>query len=308
MGKILKIILIIFGVLLVAGIIGGVLIYKSLFGDEIDAAILSVESGEVSADTGRGWQPAQDGMRLSLSDKIKTGEGTAAVTFYESIIVELDSNTEVSIGALKENNVQIKQESGSTWNKFTAISGIDNYAVETPTTVATVRGTEFGVDVGEEEDIIVGEGQVNVESEGNSIMLGQLQKARKAKGAALNLEQLSPEEKLKIAQKARKNIGRLIKLREKMIQRKMPLIRKVMERYGVSESELKNILDKIDSGEIDDAALIERFPIKAPVIYRFMRLNDAIKNQKRLVDSLEGKKAQSPLVKPEETPELAEEE
>ena len=110
----------------------------------IDTGIVQVKS------EGGVWTVAENGMDLYESDSIKTGEDTSAsIILFKSSIIRLDNNTEVTIGKLiqdsKETSVEIEQNSGRTWNTVSKISGIDNYEVQTPTTVASVRGTSFGV-------------------------------------------------------------------------------------------------------------------------------------------------------------------
>lgn len=288
MGKTGKIILIVILALVAVVVIGGIIIYNQLMSDDIDTAFLTVESGTVQVDSGSGYRTVQGEVMLSLNDKIKTIDGTAVVTLYESILIELEPNTEISLKSLKKDDVGIKQESGSTWNKFTSITGIQSYEVETPTTVATVRGTEFGVDTsGEGDSIFVGEGNVGVESEGEFIDLAQFQKTVKKQGIKLAMQRLTAKDKQRILVKVKKNVQRLESLRERVIEKQGPIIKKAMAKYGVSEAELRGYLAKIDSGEIDDGELIEKSPVKLPVMYRFKKMNDELKNQKRLIQIIE---------------------
>ena len=89
-------------------------------------------------------------MLLCQSDSIKTGENTSAsIILFESSIIRLDNNTEITIKEILQQegktSVKIKQDSGRTWNTVLRMSGIDDYEVHTPTTVASVRGTSFDV-------------------------------------------------------------------------------------------------------------------------------------------------------------------
>ncbi len=61
-----------------------------------------------------------------------------------------------------ETSVTIQQDAGRTWNTVLKVSGIDDYEVQTPTTVASVRGTTFDVHifVGNQTDIGVNRGIV----------------------------------------------------------------------------------------------------------------------------------------------------
>ncbi|MBU0461785.1 MAG: FecR domain-containing protein [Nanoarchaeota archaeon] len=139
--------------------------FFALRGRAEDIAFLSIENGDVQVNSGSGWEQASDGMALSLNDMIKTGDdGEASVIIYDSAIISLSPNTEVMIADLADDTATVKQNSGSTWNKFIGLSGLKGLEIETPTAVATVRGTEFGIDLTGEEDVseslIVAEGEV----------------------------------------------------------------------------------------------------------------------------------------------------
>jgi hypothetical protein len=114
-------------------------------------AQLVIDYGEVQVKSNDGsWSTAENGMDLFESDSVKTGDDTSAsIILFKTCIVRLDNNTEVSINKLvqdaEEKSVEIEQNSGRTWNTVSKISGIDNYEVQTPTTVASVRGTSFGI-------------------------------------------------------------------------------------------------------------------------------------------------------------------
>ena len=283
MGFIKKLII---GLILVVMLFSGYFIYN-LFQDKVEAAFLTIESGSAQVDRGDGWENAINNMGLKLNDKVKTIDGVSVITFYESIIVELEADTEVVVSSLAKNKISIKQEKGSTWNKFTSIFGIENYEVETPTTVATVRGTEFGVYYKETEDVVLtSEGKVDVRSLGNNILTEGFGKALRNENG-LNSAEVTAGDKKIMLDKAKKTLERLKKLREITIEDNKDLIEKAIKLYGVSEGELKDYLEKIDSGEMDDAQLIEKSPVKLPVMNKFKKFNDEIKKQQELIKSLE---------------------
>jgi hypothetical protein len=120
---------------------------------DVAKAQLIIDSGTVQIKhPGESWTSAQNGMLLYQSDSIKTGDNTSAsIILFESSIIRLDNNTEITIQEILqqegETSVKIKQESGRTWNTVLKMSGIDDYEVHTPTTVASVRGTSFDIKV-----------------------------------------------------------------------------------------------------------------------------------------------------------------
>jgi hypothetical protein len=122
-------------------------------GSDVAQAQLVIESGEVYVKHKDGsWIEGDNGMLLYQSDSVMTKNNSfATIVLFESSVIRLDSNTEIMIKEIieieGESNVLIQQDSGRTWNTVLKISGIDNYEVQTPTTVATVRGTSFDVHV-----------------------------------------------------------------------------------------------------------------------------------------------------------------
>ena len=148
--------------------IAWLMLSPSVEADEANAQLV-IDSGTVQVKhEGESWTSAENGMLLYQSDTVKTGDNsTASIILFKTSIVRLDSNTEVMIKELiqqEETNVILSQDSGRTWNAVSKMSGIDNYEVQTPTTVATVRGTAFDVYILANGNITIsiGNGTVNV--------------------------------------------------------------------------------------------------------------------------------------------------
>jgi len=171
LGKNLKYAII--GIVAVVVILAGYF-YFQITGSTTVVAFLNVGEGSVQVNQGKGWVAATDEMKLGLNDRVKTLEdGYASVVLFESTIISLEPATEVLIQNLEKAEQRIRQEAGSTWNKFTGLAGVEGLSVETPTTVATVRGTSFGVTM---HSVMVGEGEVEVEMEGEKMMVGAEEK------------------------------------------------------------------------------------------------------------------------------------
>ncbi|QQG39170.1 MAG: FecR domain-containing protein [Candidatus Woesearchaeota archaeon] len=285
MNKTVKWVLIVLVLIIAAG---GVFAYTAIAGDDIDEAILNVEEGSVEVDQGSGYKTATDRMDLSLNDKIKTGEGTASVTFFEGVIVELDKNTEITIRQLSEKNIGIKQEKGATWSKFTAVTGVQSQTIETPTSVATVRGTEFGVTVNEEDGeewVEVGENQVEIKTAGQVVLMNEFEKAIKQKEEQWGKKELTKEDKMKMIAKAKKSLNRMKKMRERMLEKKR--VQRMMNIIGVNKEKAMETFDKIDRGELNEDNLIEKSPIKPKVMQRMVRLNKEVRKQQELIKKME---------------------
>jgi len=143
-------ILIIIMFIIIISIIGFVWFIQT---SDVASAQLVIDHGTVQVKHERGnWTSAETGMFLFQSDALRTGKDTyASVILFESSIIRLDSNTEILLKEIiqqaETTNITIEQASGRTWNTIQKISGIDNYEVQTPITVASVRGTTFDVNV-----------------------------------------------------------------------------------------------------------------------------------------------------------------
>jgi hypothetical protein len=121
------------------------------------------------------WQPVEADTRIEAGSRVRTGPDAAVqLTFFEGSTTDLTSNTEVSIdqmSSLKKDVgrvIILQQWTGRTYHRVQPLLDVDSrFEVETPSAVASVRGTEFALDV--ETDgatrVIVVEGLVNVEAQ-----------------------------------------------------------------------------------------------------------------------------------------------
>ena len=251
-------------------------IVSTLFVSATTAAILYVESGTVQVDTGNGWIQAQDEMELKLDYKVKTSAGSSAsIALYEGEIVRLSENTEVSISELTKSSVTISQSSGSTWNKITKISGIKDYGVETPTTVATVRGTGFGVIILTETNLLVDEGIVNFVYGSDKADVNAGEKA--VTGNSIDISALTAEDIAWIDGQTGKDIEVLRKLRLREVYKHSIVVEAIKMAAKVDDAGIKQALIDIDEGRINENDLIEKSPIQLPSIDKIKAINQQIK-------------------------------
>lgn len=81
---------------------------------------------------------------------IKTENNSYARVFLpDNSLISIDQATEIQI-TIDKKNVGIDQLIGKTWNRVQTVSKGGEYKVETPNTIAAVRGTIFGVGVDNE--------------------------------------------------------------------------------------------------------------------------------------------------------------
>jgi len=249
-----------------------------LLGSSTRVAFLNIEEGTVQVDTGNGWETAVNEMSLSLKDKIKTLDGRAVLVLYESIIIELDKNTEVAIEQLSKDNVKVYQSSGSTWNKFTAIMGIQNFEVETPTTVATVRGTEFWDEA--ERSVGVELGLVDVKM-GNKLMKVGAQKKAVMKDGETTMEDFDDNDRRRAIEKKKIMIKHLKKLRSDELKKHSIIYSSMKRMKNWTDADVQRFMDRMDDGEFNPEELKQKAKIPAKSLDKFEKLSkEIIKNIK----------------------------
>ncbi len=226
------------------------------------AAVLYVDEGTVEIDVGKGWVPGQDEMELLAGAKVRTGAGAASVVMLEGEVMHLEPQTEVTLQEISDQTIKITQLLGETWHKVTKISGISTYEIETPSTVATVRGTEFYVTSDEEDAIAVEEGEVEVgfvKTPSKKLMVGPKRKMRmQAKLDTMTEEEFTDDPR---AAKFKENyIKKLQRMRMREIKKNERLINVAMKRYGVTDEKMRQFLDDVDEGRQDEDKLYEQVP------------------------------------------------
>lgn len=256
-----------------------------LTGSSTRVAFLTVEAGEVQVNLGSGWEQAKNGMALKLDSLVKTGaNGAASIVMYESAIVSLAANTEVTIAELGGDSVKVKQNSGSTWNKFTGLSGIKNMEVETPTAVATVRGTSFAVTM---DGVLVAEGMVDVEllETGQVVQLVDGQKAMLVDGK-LVFSELTPEEREQFFGAMGRHLDVLKSVRIEEIKKHPAAYGIVKTMYSLSDADVQQKLQDIDEGRLNEDELAEQAPVSVESLDKVVLVTKQIKKQMEMMDAL----------------------
>ncbi|MBC8386164.1 MAG: FecR domain-containing protein [Candidatus Cloacimonetes bacterium] len=157
--------------------------------DDSIALTLQVK-GEVELTRNTDLEKINSGKELLDNDELESkADSYAAVKFVDgSSIVKLFPNSVLQIKAEKSGDKLNKKsylKVGELWTKVTKKTGA--FEVETPTTVVSVKGTNFLLSVSKAgyTDVLVLEGEVRLEnkSDGNSASIGAGNKAHsKGKG------------------------------------------------------------------------------------------------------------------------------
>lgn len=156
-------------ILTIVLIVGGIswILYTKKSHQNTIVFTLYKESGNVLAKTGSEEYAAVSSESVSLpsGSTVKTEDGVAHAILSDNSTISIDSGTELTISDNGKTETKIMQYVGKTWHRVEKLLG-RTYEVETPTTVAVVRGTKFGVDVSDDElkssEVYVTENSVSI--------------------------------------------------------------------------------------------------------------------------------------------------
>lgn len=153
-------------VVVVASITIGASVYLAKANDNKAVAYVVKALGKTQAKQGKSWSNLNKGSRLFSGDEVKTsGDGYAAVMFLDDkSIVKVKPNSILKIQGTYEGksiSKQLVMDVGELFVKVSKQKG--SFQVATPTSVASVKGTEFWVLEGTSGTTIVGlEGLIEV--------------------------------------------------------------------------------------------------------------------------------------------------
>ncbi len=221
----------------------------------VSAAVLYVENGTVAVDTGHGWVAGTDEMELPVGAKVRTNpDSTASVILLEGEVVHLEPSTEISIDTVNADTIHVTQDYGETWNKVTKISGISTFEVETPTTVATVRGTEFFViSNADEDDVAVSEGNVEVTLTNASEAKEEVGPMDKMSFKKKNKQIIKSkfDDQAKIAKFQAKYVKHLQHMRAQELKKQHKVVAMAKKMTGTTDAQITQHFEELDDGVKD---------------------------------------------------------
>lgn len=137
----------------------------------------------------RSWLLARRGIRLDSGEKIRTGERSLAALVFtdDKSLVKVRSNSNITIQGKREKQGIVKRLTlafGQIWAKVTKQN--TRMRVETPSGVATVKGTIFNALYTEDGQfyIFCQEGLMEVVNQFGTLLVGANEMARLVKDAA----------------------------------------------------------------------------------------------------------------------------
>ncbi|MBW3022839.1 FecR family protein [Candidatus Woesearchaeota archaeon] len=279
-------------VLVIIGIGAGAYFY--LTGSSETVAYLNIDSGRVEVNKGSGWQAATDQMELKEQDSVRTLEdGQASIVFFESDIMEMQPNTEVSLTELVANSVKVNQKSGETWNRVSKLTGTREYEVETPNSVATVRGTGFGVNVSDEGDeIIVDDGIVDcsLKDRANPRQIMEYRRCM-IRNSQINEGNVTKEQLMFMKARMQRAIFILEKMQLRELSKKRLLVGMIKRRYNLTDSDIRQFIDDVNTGKRDLDQMKERAGIRLRSIEKIILITEKIRELNQRLQRIDEKLA-----------------
>ena len=223
---------------------------------ESPPAVLIVDSGDVQVAQSP-LRQASGSTQLKEGDQAVTGKGKASVVLFGSSVVRLEENTTISLAELKaqkgDRKVKLKQDSGRIWNKVIKLSGVDNYQIETPTSVATIRGTGFDSWIKDDfTSVSVVEGTVNVveKQSGQSTDLNANQATDVTAGLPPAVRALVEDDWIRGNKQLDEQF--LLELREKIKAKYWIYLLLAKSQYKLTDQQVNEYIDAALSGRFGD--------------------------------------------------------
>lgn len=239
---------------------------------ESPPAVLSVEAGTVEVShRDQIFRHVTGEITLNQGDIVRTGvDSSASVTLFGSSIVRLESNTEITIAELVpqkgSRSVSIDQKTGRVWSRVLKLSGVDDYSIKTPSSVATIRGTGFDhrINADQSVDISVVDGIVGVARTADQASADVIsEKAITIGDAQLLLRALIRDSWISGNEQEDKSF--LIELREKIKQKYWIYILLAKSQYGLTDKEIDAYIDGALTGKYTQSeitAALEQFGVE----------------------------------------------
>ena len=264
------------GIIALLILVGGLMAYSGLTKSSTSDALLLSVDGDVSIVTGSTTITAVQGMRLKVNEVVKTGQGRAIIVLRESMIVTLDSDSELRISSISPENVEVQHTQGRTWNKFTGLTGMKNYKATTPNTVAAVRGTTWEQQVSPDQ-IIVLEGKVSFQHQEERVEVGSLEKYT-LKDSTLVQSDPTPEDLERLKKELEVHVTTLKKMRWNELRKNSVAFNVFKQRFGVTEDEIKASFNEHDEAESFDPEQIKKdAPIQSEILDKILAITEQIR-------------------------------
>ena len=156
-------------------------------GAKVVAAISTLKGAVMIKPLGsRKYIPAYKGQMLKSGEWLKTKDGVfVAIVFLDGSNIKIQQETEVKISSYrmtaKELKTNLEMSKGQAWSNVADQGPGGQFTIETPTAVASVKGTEFDLAYDLENDettLIVLAGEVEFAGELGTILAGAMESSK----------------------------------------------------------------------------------------------------------------------------------
>lgn len=166
------------------------------------AEVISVQGqGQIRSASDTTWKSAQVRQKLYSGDSARTGDASRmAIMFSDQTQLRMSQNTQMRIGNIGSTQNQvtlIKLEAGRSWVQSKAIP--DHLIMETPAAIASIRGTDWEMEVDKDgrSRLTVLHGRVEFSNDQGQVSVGSNEQAIAEKGKApVKLLLLNPSERV----------------------------------------------------------------------------------------------------------------
>ena len=153
---------------------------------KVVAAISSLKGSVMVKPAGsRKYIPAYKGQMLKNGEWLKTSDGVfIAIVFLDGSNIKIQQKTELRITSYrmtaKELKTSLEMTKGQAWSNVAKQGAAGEFTIQTPTAVASVKGTELDVKIDEESDgtsLTVSSGEVFLDGPLGQVMVGAMQQS-----------------------------------------------------------------------------------------------------------------------------------
>jgi hypothetical protein len=141
------------------------------------SAVVTFSVGDVKLAASDGKDKSvKSGDKIAEKDLLKTGAASfAAIQIGDEAVIRIQEKSEFSIESLANDRRIMKLNQGQIISKVQKLNKEDSFQIKTPTTIASVRGTEFNVIYGQGKTLVsVGSGKVAVAAENTDLAKAQV--------------------------------------------------------------------------------------------------------------------------------------
>lgn len=244
------------------------------------ASIITFVAGEVKVSGINPERAAKTGESLFEKEILKTGKDSyAVIQIGDGAVVRVQQNSEFNIEKIlgDERVVGIKQ--GELLCKVSKLGKNDSFRVNTPTTAAAVRGTEFSVIYNKSLSIIaVKDGKVAVAPAGDA----GFSKARVAESGFTAFEKAVPGKAAVI------EIRKITKDEDKLIEKisKTPIIPEVEKKTAEELNKIMRALEEKGDAEKQKAIIQKQSGSLVEIKEAFNRLDEITLYNNRVVTGI----------------------